>query len=165
MVIEVWKVIKDYPNYLISSLGNVYSLNKKRILKLQTDKNGYKVTALINEKGRKLLKVHRLVAQNFISNKKNKQQVNHKNGDKSDNRVQNLEWTTPSENVKHSYDKLGRKPNINSQKGEKNGNSKLTWEQVKKIREGKECAKYYADKFNISKSMINTIRRGEAWKW
>lgn len=100
---ENWKDIVGYEGlYRVSSLGRVMTLNYRhtgveRILKQQTDKGGYKCVTLTYG-GRKSYKVHRLVAEAFIPNPENKPQVNHINEDKSDNRVENLNWMTNREN-------------------------------------------------------------------
>ena len=106
---EVWMKIKGFPFYEVSNFGNIRStrFNKVKILKQQTDKDGYKQLNLYLNKKMYKVKVHRIVASTFISNKDNKKLVNHINGIKSDNRVVNLEWTTDSENMVHSMYCLG----------------------------------------------------------
>ena len=97
---EVWVQIKDFENYEISSLGRVYNTKTDRILKL-TKKGGYIFTGLsANGKG-KTISVHRLVALAFIENPENKPQVNHKDKNRSNNSVGNLEWITALENNLH----------------------------------------------------------------
>lgn len=93
---ETFKKIENFNNYSISNLGNVRNDKTGRILKYHTKPNGYKQVQL----GRKITPqyIHRLVAIAFIPNIHNKPQVNHINGDKGDNRVENLEWVTASEN-------------------------------------------------------------------
>lgn len=93
---ETFIKIQEFNNYSISNLGNVKNDKTGRILKTYTKPSGYKQVQL----GRKTIPqyIHRLVAKAFIPNDDNKPQVNHKNGDKSDNRVENLEWVTASEN-------------------------------------------------------------------
>lgn len=93
---EIYKKIKEFPNYSISNLGNVRNDKTKRILKFYTKPSGYKQVQL----GRKTIPqyVHRLVAKAFIPNLDNKPQVNHINGNKGDNKVENLEWVTAREN-------------------------------------------------------------------
>lgn len=90
---EIWKDINGYNGlYQISNLGRVKSLNKSIIKKLQTNEKGYLKVTLANNKKRKTYFVHRLVALHFIPNINNLPQINHKNENKCDNRVENLEW-------------------------------------------------------------------------
>lgn len=93
---ETFKKIENFNNYSISNFGNVRNDKTGRILKYYTKPSGYKQVQL----GRKTIPqyVHRLVAIAFIPNTDNKPQVNHINGDKGDNRAENLEWVTASEN-------------------------------------------------------------------
>lgn len=100
---EIWKPVKDYPNYQISNLGRVKSLNYKRsgeekILKSCTDDNGYYQVSLSRNGKNKTCKIHRLVAEAFIPNPNNLPQVNHKDEDKNNNIPNNLEWCTAKYN-------------------------------------------------------------------
>jgi len=106
-IMEIWKDVKGYEGYYkVSNLGNVKSLNYKRTgipknLKLIDTVYGYKSVSL----GRsKRFLVHRLVAESFITNKFNKKIVNHKNFNKKDNRVENLEWCSQRENMLHAWE-------------------------------------------------------------
>ena len=104
---EEWKDIADYEGiYQVSNLGRVKSLgnNKSRqekILKLQLHRTGYLLVKLCKEGKKRNYKVHRLVAQAFIPNPDNKSQVNHRDENKSNNKVENLEWMTCKENINH----------------------------------------------------------------
>ena len=102
---EVWKEIKDFEDYFISSEGRVKSAknNNVKLLKERITKFGYIRVVLYKDNSSNEILIHRLVASHFIDNAENKPQVNHKNLNKSDNRVQNLEWNTRSENIQHSY--------------------------------------------------------------
>lgn len=107
---EVWKDIRNYENlYQISNLGNVKSIARKgafrkdKVLKCSYNKKGYMYVCLCKNCRRKAYRVHRLVAQAFIPNPENKPQVNHINGNKKDNSVCNLEWTTNKENSVHAH--------------------------------------------------------------
>lgn len=102
--IEIWKPINDFPQYMISNVGRVKSLNYKRmnIEKLLTPtlaKNGYLMVDLKNKGLRKNTYVHKLIAQAFIPNPDNKSYVDHINANRTDNRVENLRWVTHKENM------------------------------------------------------------------
>lgn len=98
------KIINGFSNYSIDENGIVKNIFTGRIIKPHTDKKGYKRIGLKVGNSRKKFYVHRLVANTFISNPQNKATVNHKNGIKSDNNVNNLEWMTIEDNIKHAYD-------------------------------------------------------------
>ncbi len=119
---EVWKNVKGYEGrYQISNLGRVKSLiapNGKpveKILKPGVSPQGYLFVSLCKNYKTKSFRIHRLVAQAFIPNLEDKPQVNHKNGIKSDNKVSNLEWSTPKENTKHAFEN-----GLASNKGKRN---------------------------------------------
>lgn len=127
---EIWKDIKGYEGvYKVSNLGQILSVGrswvmpnmgfnvhkrKPKILKQQIDKDGYKYIHLWYKRKQKFYHTHTLVASAFIPNPEKKPQVNHINGNKTDNRVENLEWNTVSENVSHAFSVLKRKPSRQS---------------------------------------------------
>lgn len=134
---EIWKDVIGYEGYYqISNMDRIRSLKKvtkrsklfglERIINpTKRKEDGYMVVAFyINGKPSSPQRVHRVVSKVFIPNPENKREVNHKNGVKSDNRVENLEWCTSSENKLHSYANKIRIPII-GKKGIDNPNSKL----------------------------------------
>lgn len=115
--------IEGYPDYGIDTTGAVWSYKKGGRRKMLFDliKSGYARLPLHNHGKCKRFSVHRLVAIAFIPNLENKPQVNHINGIKTDNRIENLEWATHSENMRHAHDVLGK---VNAA-GKDNSRSKI----------------------------------------
>jgi hypothetical protein len=101
------KQIEGYENYYIDEMGKVFSKRRNKYLSPGFIK-GYEFVHLSVNKTLKNFLVHRLVAESFIDNPYNKPTVNHKDGNKRNNHVENLEWATQAENNKHAFDILGR---------------------------------------------------------
>ena len=97
---EDWKSIADFPNYDVSSLGNVRNNKTGKLMKICV-KSGYYHVCLVNDNYKKSFKVHRLVALEFIENPEDKLEVNHKDKNKLNNSLSNLEWMTRRENNIH----------------------------------------------------------------
>lgn len=98
---EEWKSIEEFPNYEVSSLGNVKNIITGKVLKLSKRGNYYSIGLVNKYKIRKSIKVHRLVAEAFIENPENKKEVNHKDKNGLNNNVYNIEWLTHQENCIH----------------------------------------------------------------
>lgn len=138
--------IKNFPDYYVTDRGDVYSVDYNhtgRIKKMKTGivSSGYVGVSLCHDKTIVPRLVHRLVAEAFIPNINNKQQVNHKNGIKTDNRIENLEWSTSQENMRHAYRVL----NIAKPKGMsgKFGKDCALSKTVLQIKDNKIIAEFY----------------------
>lgn len=127
---EVWKALPSNRDYAVSSLGRVCSAalgGSIRVMSISDNGKGYKLIS-VNRPKRKNHYVHRLVAEAFVPNPDGKGEVNHIDGNKSNNRASNLEWTTLQENRDHSK-RVGL-----TLKGEELASSKLTEDAVREIR-------------------------------
>jgi len=163
---EIWKDVVGYEGrYLVSNFGKVKSMPKPRckrekILKSMLSKAGYLMVDLGDGKTIKRFLVHRLVAMAFIENPLNKQQVNHIDGNKCNNNLDNLEWNTSSENQLHSI-----RTGLRSAEGEKNSQSKLTKQQVLQIFNDTRMYKEISKDYNISIPAISNIKTGYSWSF
>lgn len=170
MSFEESKII-TYPNmifkqeYRIDTKGNIWTpFRGWSLMSQMTNKQGYKEIFLYTENyGRKSFKIHRLVMETFKPIKNSSElQVNHIDGNKSNNDINNLEWCTRSENILHAFKTgLEQKP-----KGEKNGSHKLTDLEVQDICERlsrKETLQSIADIYHVSKATIGHIKQRRNW--
>lgn len=101
-MIEIYREVKGYEDYLISNYGKVFSLHANRLMAPALDAGGYCFVKIGGRQG-KHMSIHRLVASAFLKNPDKKRTVNHKDGDKQNNAVFNLEWATHSENERHAW--------------------------------------------------------------
>ena len=167
---EIWKDVVGYEGlYQINNFGKVKNRYNK-ILKLKIDKNGYLIAYLYKNKVMKCKKSHRLVAEAFIDNPENKPQVNHKDGNKQNNYVDNLKWCTNKENIIHCWENnLHKKKFGSNHNGSKkisqfdlNGNFIKHWESII------EASNYYDTTINNIWSCLNNkskTARGFVWKY
>lgn len=104
------EIYRDIPNlqglYQVSNVGNVKSIRNNKVLSQTNHRGGYKLVSISIDGKHKELTVHRLVALAFIPNPNGHRDVNHKDGNKANNSVENLEWVSHSDNIKHSYRSL-----------------------------------------------------------
>jgi hypothetical protein len=162
------KPIRGYEDiYSIDADGNVYSYHTNRVIKTKTAKNGYKIICLHKNGKRKWLLVHRLVADAFIENPENKSQVNHKDLDKKNNSVNNLEWVTSSENMQHA--KQNGKVNTKEHQNKlRNICGYLTIEQARNIRNiyrtRKITQKELGRMFNVTEDVVYHIVNNHTYK-
>lgn len=176
---EIWKDIEGYEGlYQVSNLGRVKSLERKckvlngyrtvneRIRSLNKNRYGYITVSLNKNNKTKICTIHRLVAIAFIENPENKIQVNHIDGDKSNNTVDNLEWVSQEENMQHAVNtgllKFTEERNYKISSALKYKNKTQSHrENISKSTKGKKH--YYKNKHPKSKSVI-CITTGEIFK-
>ena len=166
---EIWRKVPNFSRYEISNIGKIRSLSYKNTKKIRVLKpaisGGYFKTMLLNDNGMyKTILIHRLVMLSFKGY--SKLEVNHKDGNKLNNKIDNLEYCTRSENQKHAF-KLG----LQKINGSKNPFHKLTEEEVKEIRlyknkHGKlKNRKELAKKYNVSEACLKDIASGRRNSW
>lgn len=176
----IWKNIKLYKGYQVNNIGEVRSIDRfitqrarpsiggtfkrlylGRVLKLDVGKNGY-VRVMLNKGKREL--VHRLVAKEFILNLEKKPCTNHLDNNRGNNKVENLEWVTHSENLLYCV-KQGRQSVVRAV-GEDCGGARLTEKQVKQIRKlkGKMSYRKIGRKFGVVHSTVKNIIVRNNWK-
>lgn len=152
---EIWKAVNK--DYNVSNTGKVYSVRRHIILKQVFNEFGYLVVGINHN----LKKVSRLVAEAFIPNPQNLPQVNHIDGNKSNNNVSNLEWCTAKENTNHAIE-----TGLRDTAGKNNANVKLTEVEVREIRTLKDThtLKEIAEKYNVQFCTIWKIIHNKTWK-
>ena len=156
---DVWKKIKGFNNlYEISDYGCVRNRKTGKIKKISILPKGYCQISLNHDKREY---IHRLVAKTFLPGIHGKNEINHKDGNKSNNHISNLEWVTHSENQHHAYRILKTlKLNFPCSRGENNPMAKLTHQIVEKIRMeylAGTTQRKIAEKYGIVQSHVSSI--------
>ena len=178
MKCEVWKPVKGYEGfYEVSNMGNVKALQrtvnsgkchrtwKEHFIRFGVDANGYFRTNLAKYGVNKTVKVHRVVAEAFVPNPLNLPEVNHIDGNKQNNNVENLEWCSRSENIKHAVG-IGLK----RLDGEFNPSHKLTAEEIEFIRENYIPRHWefgtvaLGKRFKVHRKTISRVINNQSWK-
>jgi hypothetical protein len=163
---ENWRDIEGYEGfYQVSDLGNVRRIGRAKgsvvgaMLKPFTSTHGYLVVGLCREKISKKFSVHRLVLSAFTENKGKNLDVRHKDGTRINNKLENLEWGTRSENMQDAA-KHGR-----TNRGLKNFSNKLSENDVLSIRDDGRSHSAIARSYDINPSVVSRIKSRKAWGW
>ena len=160
---EDWRRIEGWP-YEASSLGRVRrsvssnGTKAGRVLKPSLMPKGYLKITLTDRYRRRCVKVHSVVCLVFLGPRPSGKQVNHKDFNKANNAIGNLEYVSPSQNIRHAIASgIGR--------GEAHHSSTLTEAAVREIRTSPESVRFLADKYHAHRNHIGNIKRRTAWAW
>jgi DNA-binding XRE family transcriptional regulator len=160
------KPIPNFPDYLIDKNGTIFTNRRKTLKTLKSEilKDGYLRVRIYNEKGGKRFLVHRLVGLTWIQNPLNALEINHLDGIKTNNNVDNLEWCTRKQNIQHAF-VTGLMKNG---KGSACNVSILKEHEVIKIKQElkiyrRGLQKELAQKYGVTKHAIQDIKRGKSW--
>lgn len=173
---EIWKIVPDFPLYGVSSLGRIRSKierfrtpvgtyqcregKKFRVLKVNTDTNGYKYIQVFHNNRRKMWRIARLVLTVFVEPCPAGKEAGHLDGKKANNKLSNLKWVTPAENYEH------KKIHGTHLRGEKIHTAKLTEESVRMMRflDGQFSRRAIHRVFGVSLRQTIGILKGRSWK-
>jgi hypothetical protein len=162
MTKEKWKIIPEAPKYEASTLGKIRNAETKRELKFSEIRRGYKIfKAYYKDGDKRNMTVHKAVATTFVPNPDNLPQLNHKNGNKADNRMENLEWCTCKQNIKHAFKEGLRKKTYTIEH-----RAKITEKMARRIKMGLEMGlrqNELVDIYNVSKSTVEGMKNGSRW--
>ena len=163
---EFWKKVKGYEGYYVSNTGNVKSTKytKERVLKTQITNSGYITVILFDgQKNKKYHYIHRLVAESFIPKEVGLPLVNHLNGKKTDNRLDNIQWSNKKLNALHARD-MGL---LNPVKGEEHVRAEITENKVREIKKYLSQGIKHVDiakQLGVSRTKVKDISAGRSWK-
>jgi hypothetical protein len=135
---EIWKIIEDFPNYEVSTFGNIKNTTTNKILKPSLNSSGYNRCTLINNFKKTISTIHRVVAETFIQNPENKPTVNHKDRNRINNKLENLEWATHLEQNLH-----------------KTKSTKIRGHALKVLR--------ICNKTNVTLEIYNSLKEASEW--
>ena len=164
-IVDGFTKVKSLENYCINENGLILNIRTRGIIIPSINKKGYLQVCLTNKN---TYSIHRLVALTFIENKENKPEVNHKDGNKSNNHVSNLEWNTTQENLEHKrINNLGKTLKAKlSATGENNSQAKLKENEVLYIRKNaivRKDAIRLSNELNVSIATIYDIKNKRSW--
>lgn len=153
-----WKQINDYPQYYINILGEIKSIYRNKLLKPNTDIEGYKMVSLYKNKIKRTFKVHRLVGIHFLPNWNNYKEIDHINRIRDDNRLVNLRWCNRSMNRLNSCKKKNAYSQYVGVSYDKRNGKWYSYYKRKHLKyvNTEEEAKKYLDNYLISINNINT---------
>jgi len=156
--------VKKIPNfdYAVAPDGRVWSYKTNKYLRPSLNHRGYCTINISNKEKKKNFLVHTLVAKLYIPNPKNLPQINHKDSNKQNNCVANLEWCTPLENMAHSFT-VGTHKDI---RGSKHFRAKLKEEDIPHIKEAYKAGETQtsiANRYGVTNPIISLIVNGKAW--
>lgn len=153
--------VPGYPKYVAYRDGRILSLRTGRVMRPRLSGKGYRQVTLWNAAGHRSFYVHHIIAGIFIGERPPKMETNHKNGDKTDNSVENLEYVTSSQNKEHARDTLGLNRGSNAL------HSKISERQAREIRRLAAQRVGYpsiARRFGVTRSTVCDIHRRRTWK-